>query len=166
MDFREASDRLRVLAPRYGVKIPFMIECGGWFNASASSDDLAREVEQATANEALSVTSLGDAKVWCSISGELIENDIHSSGNDRWHCLDLSGVDRSCRSHAMALDIIAAVRKLRDAGLAGVESVECLVQRAYPLNPASLAAIDLFSLTPKCVWVKETAHFWHLRNGI
>lgn len=70
---------MRILAPRYGVKIPFMIECGGWFNAGGDPDALVKAVQEATAGDGMSV-SLGEAKVYCSVSGELIEADEATSG--------------------------------------------------------------------------------------
>ncbi len=51
--------------------------------------------------------SMGDAKVWCCVSGELIEADFNSSGRNRWHLMDMQSVDRSVESHYLVSGDIA-----------------------------------------------------------
>jgi hypothetical protein len=156
-----------------------VIDLGGWFNAEASSDALERDVIRDTASSDILSQSLGDAKVWCLVSGELIEQDEQTSGQTRFVCLDAEDTYYSCASYSLVHATITAVKKVYDRAnrvqkigeenkLIDVKVIASrlveTIQRIYAFNPLTLEFDDL--VNGKAIWIKESAHFWHLRNRI
>jgi len=85
-DYNAASDLLRIRAPRMGVRIPYQIDYGAWFAASADPNAL---------RDMLPEVSLGQLRVWCQLSGELIEDNGKGVGKPRFHALDLDETNQS-----------------------------------------------------------------------
>ena len=69
-----------------GVRIPYQIDYGAWFAASADPNAL---------RDMLPEVSLGQLRVWCQLSGELIEDNGKGVGKPRFHALDLDETNRS-----------------------------------------------------------------------
>ena len=90
--------------------------------------------------------SLGDAKVYCLLSGELIENDEQTSGKPRFHCLDMpGGVDYSVDGKHIVERVISLGRKLLAANVPGAEkNFADRLSHCYAFNPSGADMNDLF----------------------
>ena len=138
---RTLQDNMKY-AERYSVRVPYQIWAAGWWRAPGSTEDPANML----------TTPLGTAEVYCSISGERIEKDVTDIGVERWHCIDLQSVDHSITSHEQLRRLRELIRSKFSNNIENIQESLDLLNRIDP--------------NENCEWIKETAHFWHLRTSI
>jgi acyl-CoA synthetase (AMP-forming)/AMP-acid ligase II len=130
----ELLDRLLLIAPQYGIRVPYQIWACGWWRRPG--------VEYSEEDDPTSLLApLGSAEVYCQFTGEIIERDIGDLGRKRYHNLDRSEICRTIWAH----EKITSVTKLFAND---------------PILSSLWRSVDPYS---KDVWVIDTAHQWHHR---
>lgn len=161
--YNYASAKLRIVAPRLGVRIPYFIDLGGWFTWIKLPDD----VDLSTSELPTFLSqSLGEAKVVCVVSGTVLEESLRTSGRERFHCLSGNRIDRSIDSQLLVDIVFSCVHRLLHQRVNGADEVANHMVKVFAFNPTKLkTAEELLDPNQRNMWVIEKSHFWHLREG-
>ena len=126
--------------------------------------------------------SLGDATVWCCVSGDRIEKDIADVGTPRYHFINAQDINCHVSEYNMVQLVIGmlvtAVKRIGSAEAEDGAKTMSVLAKAFPRFIEDVIRAEVIkedAISEEVVredvirdasptnWVKEEAHFWHCK---
>lgn len=113
-EYNVVADTLRILAPRFGLSIPYEIEHVVWWQARArDSSNSDVELRQGIQNSQASVQNFGEIVVTCCMTGALIQRNEIGAGKPRYNNIDDDKLHCSVEGYTLAQSVLSSIQNMR-----------------------------------------------------
>jgi long-subunit acyl-CoA synthetase (AMP-forming) len=129
-------DTLRVLAPRFGLSIPYEIEHVVWWQASSRGQGKSDvQLTQGIQNSQNSTQNFGDIVISCCVTGAVIQENQNGAGKPRYNNMDDSTKQCSVEGYTLAQSVLSCVGNLRITHFELAEKMWAMLQRCSLFRP-------------------------------
>jgi long-subunit acyl-CoA synthetase (AMP-forming) len=128
------ADTIRVMAPRFGLSIPYEIEQVVWWKARVQeNNDL--ELRQGIQNSQTLTTGFGDIVIICCVTGAVIQENQVGAGKPRYNNIDDNTKQCSVEGYTLAQSVISSVANLRITHHELAEQMWAMLHRCSLFQP-------------------------------